>query len=411
MTDGIDATRVEVIRPGLARDTALLLAAQVYYRAGGFVVLMVLSRTLAGTDLGVYLFALASAEAFVVVASFALDRVLMRRVAVAPECAARAISAVMGFRIAASPVYLASILAVAWFSDWTIWPVMVVVAAITLGECVYLSFSCLFLAVDRVDLSVKIGVTIQTLFLAVVVVAMWQTPSVETFLVVCGVRVVALIGAGAAVSSRNVATVGLGWDGSLIREAIPFALLAFVMVIQDRADVLVVGWFTDYGEVARYSLALRAVVASLFLPLAVGQVWYPHLARLGPGPDSGRVIRRGVALLLLLGCAVMVGVGAWLGPVTTLLYGPLGPEVEPVLRLALPLFPLQFAAVFLGLALQAISRERTVLIIFALGAALGLALELVLVPRIGVTGAVAGRLAVAAGQLAVLMWVTARAVR
>ena len=115
--------------------------------------------------------------------------------------------------------------------------------------------------------------------------------------------------------------------------------------------------------------------------------------------------------MIVLGGLVMAITSWFSGPVTKLLYGPLGPEVEPILRLAVGLFPLQFAAVFLALALQAIRRERVVLIIFGLGAAAGLALELVLVPSFGVTGAVAARLIMASAQLAVLLWVTWRVVR
>ncbi len=410
MGEGTD-TGTDVTNAGLARDTAMLLAAQIYYRAGGFVVFMILSRTLIKSNLGIYLFALASAEALIFMASFDLDRVLMRRVAVDPGGAHSVMSSVVGFRLVVAPVYLASVLLVARFSDWTIWPVMAAVAALTLGESVYLSLSCLFVAVGRVDLSVRLGVVIQSLFLGLVVVAMWRAPSLETFLLVCGIRVVALIAAGLVISRRNVTLVGLGWDRSLILEAIPFALLGLVMVLQDRVDVLVVGWFTDYDDVARYGLALRIVVVSLCLPLAAGQVRYPHLSRLGPGPQSRSVIRRGFALMIVLGGLVMAITSWFSGPVTKLLYGPLGPEVEPILRLAVGLFPLQFAAVFLALALQAIRRERVVLIIFGLGAAAGLALELVLVPSFGVTGAVAARLIMASAQLAVLLWVTWRVVR
>ena len=85
----------------------MLLAAQLYYRSGGFVVMMVLSRTIAETSLGIYIYALAGAEAFVVVAGFALDRLLMRRVATSPDSAGEVMSAVNGFRLAAAPVYLA----------------------------------------------------------------------------------------------------------------------------------------------------------------------------------------------------------------------------------------------------------------------------------------------------------------
>jgi O-antigen/teichoic acid export membrane protein len=393
----------------LTRSTALLLAAQLYYRAGGFVVFMILSRTIAAADLGLYLLALACSEALVVVASLSLDPVLMRRVAVDPSTTAATVSSAIGSRLALAPVYLGAVAAVAWVIDPASLPVMLAVAALTVADSFYLSFSALFVAVDRVGLTVGIGVVVQTAYLVAAAAALWAAPSLSTFLAVCGLRALALLVAGPTIARRKVARFSVGWDGSLLREAVPFALLTLAMVAQDRTDVMVLGWLTGYEEVARYGLALRVVVVSMCLPLAASQVMYPSLARPGPGTDRRRTVGRTLAWLVVLGGAIAGVAGGWSRAIAGLLYGPLAATVAPVLRAAAPLIALQFAIIVLTVALQALGRERGVLAIVACAAATGLGLELALVPTMGVFGAVIARLTAAIGQLLVLVWATWRA--
>ena len=107
----------------------------------------------------------------------------------------------------------------------------------------------------------------------------------------------------------------------------------------------------------------------------------------------------------------MALIGLWSGPITSLLFGPLGPGVAPILRLALGPFPLQFGVVFLSLALQALRYERTVLAILSAGAAIGLILALALVPSMGASGAVIARLLSASVLLTALLWTAYRALR
>ena len=86
----------------LGRDTFLLLAVQTFYRLTGVVLLMILSRSLPAGDIGLYFFALSFAESFIVLASFRLNPVLMRRTAADTAQTTAHLSSLLGFRLLSS---------------------------------------------------------------------------------------------------------------------------------------------------------------------------------------------------------------------------------------------------------------------------------------------------------------------
>jgi O-antigen/teichoic acid export membrane protein len=58
------------------RDTLMLLAAQSFYRLSGFVLVMVLARSLPASEIGAFVFAMAFAESFVAIANFGMKGVV-----------------------------------------------------------------------------------------------------------------------------------------------------------------------------------------------------------------------------------------------------------------------------------------------------------------------------------------------
>ncbi len=90
----------------IGRESLLLLTAHVYYRLGGIVMFMVISRALHVEQIGIFFFALSIAETLSVLGSFNLDPVLMRRTSQAPADSAEHLAAILGFRCLAALLYI-----------------------------------------------------------------------------------------------------------------------------------------------------------------------------------------------------------------------------------------------------------------------------------------------------------------
>jgi O-antigen/teichoic acid export membrane protein len=372
----------------LQRDSLLLVAAQAYYRLSGILLLVAISRTLPRHDIGLYAFAISFAESFVVIASLNLNPVMKRRVAADPTHTSDHLGALLGFRLASSPVYLAIVCIAALLTGASSLGVILVVALFTLLENIYFSFGSLFIADRRVGYNVGIGMVVQTLFLAGAVIGLYALPSLSMLLGAGLARSALLLALGAWMAHRYICPLKVRWDWGFIRESAPFVLATFVTLLRDRVDTLTLGFLADYATVGSYYLAMRVISAPIFLPSSIAGVYYPHLVAEGLDARNRRRIGRISGGLLLIG-----GVGAaftWgaAGPIAAAFYGPAGSDVAPILRAAALIIPLGFLDNFLFVCLQALYQERRLVRVAIASTVAVVVGNLTLVPLWGIYGAV-----------------------
>jgi len=388
----------------LRRDAVLLLTVQTYYRVSGIIFIAVLSRGLLANDIGVYFFALSFAESFSILASFRTNAVLLRRIAAAPADAATYFASGLGFRLVSSPLYFLCVSVSAMLFTGAIWPIVTVVGLCILLEQIYFSFGHLFLALRRVDYDVAIGIAVQTAFMGLFLLGMWWVPSLQVLLGANLLRGLCLVGAAIVVTQRRLCPLRFAWDSSLIKEGAPFMALTLLFMLREKLDTLLLGFFTDYTTVGHYQLALRAVVASWFVPFAIGQAFFAPLAAHGLSSENRRLLVRGAACLFGLGLLVMGVTQLWAEPITRLLYGPQAPEVTRLLRPLTLLFPLSFVQLFLALALQALHHESKALRASAIATGVNVLANGVLLPRWGVYGVAYAGILSTALLLGMLLW-------
>jgi O-antigen/teichoic acid export membrane protein len=393
--------RLADLRP-LGRDTLLLWGVQIYYRLSGVVVLMVLSRKLSSGDIGIYFFALSVAESLIVLANLSMDPVMMRRIASNPSQISKYVSPLLGFRIWSSPAYLLCVFLASFFLAGPILPAIMIVATATLAESLYLSLASMFVALNKAVYNFIIGVISQTIFLLVFLAGMWWTPSLGAFLGANLIRSFTLLCAGAILARRLFHSWRPTWNFAFLKEGAPFLLLTVIALMQERVDTLVLGWLAGFEAVAQYSLALRIISASTFIPSVMGTVFFPHIAADRIGNKSRSIIMRGAVLLAGIGLVAMTVGYIWAGPVTALLYGRLSSVVAGLLRPLTLLFPVQFLAFFLTTALQALRREKQALSAQAAGTAASVILNVILIPVFSIHGAITAKLLSSSLQLLLL---------
>jgi len=372
--------------------------------ASRLLLLFVLSRTLAADQIGIYFFARSFAETFAVLASFRLGSPLLRRVAADPAQAATHFAPLLGFRVVSTPIYLVCVTLVAVALKGEIWGVIVIVAVAVLLENISYPFSSVFLALGKVEYGVVIGVAAQTLFLTILLIGLWWAPSLGVLLTANLLRCLCLTGAAALVTQRWLFPLRIGWDTSLLKEGIPFMLLAGLAVLRDKADTLLLGALGTYDTVGHYQLALRAVNATLFVPGAVGTAFFAQLAARGLDGENRRALAAGGGFIALLGLSATAVVTFAAPQLSRFLYGSMGAAVAPLLHALAWLFPLSFLHFFLSSALQALRQETKTLWALAIGTSVSLATNCVLIPHYGAYGAICAQLLSAITQLAVLAW-------
>jgi O-antigen/teichoic acid export membrane protein len=368
---------------------------------GGFLLLMILSRRLSPTDIGLFYFSASFAESAIMLANLSLNPVLTREVAASPSQISARLAPLFGLRLVSGPVYLVSVTVAAMLAAPARWPVVAAAALFTLLEDLYFSLGALFLAMKKAIYNVSIGVIVQSLFLVVFVCGMYWGPSLEMLLGVSLLRSVCMLGAALYVTQRWLCPLRVSWDSRLVRAGIPFILLTILGTIRRQGDTLMLGFLAGYEAVGHYNLANRVLVAALFLPGVVNSVLFPEFAAQGLSARNRRLFVRGVGYLAGAGALAMVLLLVGAAPLAKALYGPLGSAVAPLIRLVAILFPLSFVTPLLSSVLQGMYQERRLVRAAVLVVGTSVLLNAALIPRWGAEGAIYAQIATTLIQLGI----------
>ena len=186
---------------------------------------------------------------------------------------------------------------------------------------------------------------------------------------------------------------------NLLRESVPFGLLAGISALALRFDVLLVTAVAGEVDTARYELAVRLIEALSYLAVVVS---VPSLfilsRRLGSGDLAGaqRAYDEAARLVLVLGLGVSALLVALSEPLATLLFGSAYAGVGPPLAILGAQLFLAFLVAVQGAAILSGDKVTSALPIAAGITSVTIILDLAVVWKYGAIGAAA---ATAAGQV------------
>jgi O-antigen/teichoic acid export membrane protein len=198
----------------------------------------------------------------------------------------------------------------------------------------------------------------------------------------------------------------------LLMAALPVGAALAVTEVYFRADTFIISVFRDYDEVGAYSLAYRVIELLAVLPAVLMTSVFPLLSRyLGSGGDRARAsvtIDAVGDMFLAVGVPIAAG-GLVVAPqVIELVAGDGFAEAATPLRILLFAGALAAVSGLLGYALIAGGRQASALRL-ALGAlAVNLALNVALVPALGIDAAAAVAVASEVVMVAGGMWLVRR---
>jgi O-antigen/teichoic acid export membrane protein len=223
-------------------------------------------------------------------------------------------------------------------------------------------------------------------------------------------RLVALVlGQRFAVRAGAERSFGRPVGGALefTRALLPFAGIWTLSMLYFRQDVLVVSALRSESETGLYGVATTLYALALMAPNSMMAAIYPRLsAAFGTARDAYHEATILSAKLLLVQGVVMALVLIVIGPwIVRLLYGASFLEAVPVLGLLAAILPLHGVNSALGQAMQA-AHLQTEMLGFTLGACVvNLALNLALVPTLGILGAAWALLTTSGLAALVLGWI------
>jgi O-antigen/teichoic acid export membrane protein len=396
----------------VAANTAVQLAGKAAVMAIGLASVAVTTRYLGASAYGKLALALAFVQTFGLLADVGLLTVAVRELSRTPERTNELVGAVLALRLALSlaVVPLAALVSLALPYDRE-----VRVAILIAGGALVLGLANgALVAVFQSRLRMGRAAVSEVLGRASAFAALALVAALD--LGFYAVVATAAVGAGVALAAswvlvRPLATPLLRarrdtWR-PLLLAALPVGAALAVTEIYFRADTFIISIFRDYDEVGAYSLAYRVIELLAVLPAVLMTSVFPLLSRyLGSGGDRARAAATIDAVgdvFLAIGLPIAAG-GLVVAPqVIELVAGDgFGQAADP-LRILLFAGALAAVSGLLGYALIAGGRQTSALRLALVALAVNLALNVALVPGLGIDAAagvaVASEVVMVAGGL------------
>lgn len=356
-----------------------------------------MARELGEGGFGDFMFALSFTTLLLVASGFGTEDLVAREVARDRSRLDDYLSNAIALKVASSIALLALAAAfvnLAGYSEDARLAVYLVgggVAVENLGR----TFGSVFQATERMEL-LSISLIVQRVATAGAGIAVLVAGGgiVEVSLIFFGGSLLGLVVA-AIVMRRYVARPRMAIDRSrwwpILRAGIPIGLVTMVLTVLLKVDQVLLSFLEggDNSEVGFYGAAFRLVEATMFISWSFAAAFLPWVAH--RGPEEGERLGHGYELALKALSAVLVPIGVAFvilaEPLIDLLYGEAyEPAVEPLRWLGV-------TTVFYGLNMLAstllVARDRPLDFARICGVVvvLNIALNLVLIPPLGATGA------------------------
>ena len=191
-------------------------------------------------------------------------------------------------------------------------------------------------------------------------------------------------------------TDGLRWG--------PVLMLGFAVIFNQmfkNFDTVMLGAMSTAAEVGRYAAASKILFLLFSGYYLLMQALYPQLSRLG-GENIRRLVVRGLLSVAAFGALIGVATSVFAPLILRVVYGS-DLNATRLLRILSISVPFDFCVSLMGTLFVSRGRDRLVLITGASSAALNIAMNMVLIPRMHAEGAAWATLGSYVGLLSMLL--------
>jgi O-antigen/teichoic acid export membrane protein len=379
----------------VARNTTVRTAALFGEKLLIFAVMAIMARHYGSSAFGVYSFALSFVSFFRLLSDWGMNPIVIRRLSIAASdeerselfstaLTVRVLLAVVTGLLAGGAFSLAHAPA---FDKLAVW-----IATLTMSDVVADMAGSLLQAYLRQTWMGVVGFAARVIWAALSIAAIFSGRSILFLVFAMGVCSL-LQAAGLLVAGRRLLRFGLGMDRGILkgilRDSWPLALQAVMSTVYLRIDQLLL-----YALVGAQSVGIYAAATRLAEPwgLAAGvfvSATFPMLCRTFVPDTQGfhRISRATyrylfIPLMLLIAYATLFA-----APILRLIFGPGFEAGAPALVTLMWAEVFLFANMVSQYVLVAAGAQKVTFFLSAAGAVSNVALNLVLIPRYGATGA------------------------
>ncbi len=394
---------------GLTTSAGLLL----------FVLMILSGRHLGSRDFGVFSFALSLASIFAIITDFGLDDLTVREVARDRQLAGEYFGKIFVWKLALSIVAMVALVITvnALKSSGTIRMVTYLLGSMAIFRSFITTVRAFFRAYERFDLEARLVITDRVLLFSCGTIFLLTSGSVIVLAVVfTAVRLVSILIA-LILFHRRVDRIVPRLDVHFIKtfqvRALPFGLAFLCFGLYTYVDKIILSLARSDAEVGLYNAGFQIYEGLMIIPIILAAVFYPRLSTLFQSdPERQRdLFARGTKYLMIVALPLAVG-GIFLsGDLLRLLFGNEFLAAAPALSILLCAIVLSFQNVLLHTFLNSMDRQRTMLITTLLGFAMAVLLDILLIPRYGITGAAIATLGYVATIFGTCGWSVRRSLR
>jgi O-antigen/teichoic acid export membrane protein len=377
----------------LLTNSFYVLLAEGASKAIAVALFLVMVRRLGPAAYGIFAFAIAWSALIMTVGHFGLDQILTRQVAPAPERLHEYFANTLAIKaMVAVPTVLVALTVVALTSSSTTAQTSFWVFMGALAELVTSTSVASYQAFERLEF-VPIVRIVQRFLIALV--------GILVLLRGGGVVAIAAIYAGgscfAAVLSlfllQRIALIRFTLTPStwltLIRLSLPVGVAGVLASALFRLDILLLALFASSAIVGEYGAAYRLLDTTVFISFAVGAAAYPVFCKLTPDsePSVGWVFKMSLKLLLAITLPIGVAIEVLAATIVRTFFGVGYADSVGALQLLAPTVVLFPVVLLTGYLLIGRNHAVAVTKIYAVGTAVNLALNIVLIPALSLYGA------------------------
>ncbi len=393
---------------GLARNTTWLAAGRIASHVFNIALTVVVARGLGSAGFGQYAFVLAVVAIGNIITIFGTESLLVRDIAAKRGDAARLVAAALALQLVLSATVIILVIGGAgWLPGRT--GDTVLALRIYVASLLPLAFnsvcSAMLRAWERMDLSALLTCGTAALMASVAFVVLrvgGSLPQLMAALLLAQVVVSVVAWYLCRVVQPGFALTHAAGIGStvllgIIRRTWPLALLGGLAILSQRVGVLLLTFLAGDASSGWFAAAFRVVEGLKLAHYSLLAAMSPVAARMvadamsdepikDPEPLAG-LLHKSMVILVILGVAAALVATLAAKPIIVVLYGSsYGPAIQALRVLAWTLVPIGAAAPT-ALGLVSAGHERIVVRTAAIGVVVTLAAGVLLIPRMGVSGA------------------------
>jgi O-antigen/teichoic acid export membrane protein len=385
----------------MTRDAAFLFAGRVVSALTTVVVLALIARTSTLEELGVVALGLTISLALAVLSEAGLTALFIYDIAGAPDRTGRLLGAMLVIRAITLPVvFVALAVLVGLAYPAFAWTIMIVAIGPALQQVSEIARS-VFIARKRMAIASGHSIVENVVWASAIALGIGAGIGLDrTFAVAAAAVSVCVVAAFALVATieRVLPRLPRRLDiAGLLNQAGPFTAFSTLAVVAARMDTILIGLLLPGGiaVAGAYYTVARLAAAAEYLPEAVSRAIYPSLVRrfADDPPRASAILAFATRDLLAVGIAIPFGFAVIGSGLISALYGPDFATFDWLLVGFGLAMPFRYIGMIFGFALTSAGLQTRRLRGLAMAVVVSLGLSLILLPSIGVAGAVVAGIA------------------